>query len=438
MKHPHRLGLVLAFAAFSSSANMLEDLYQQALDYDAQYQSSRAEYQANLQSKAALRAAILPQLTASGTAQRQRDEITASVIPQQVGESYSTSYAASLRLTQPIFNWAAFAQYKQIGDRLGQAETGLAAADQELILRVASAYFDWLAAEDSLRFAKAEKEAIGQQLQQAKSRYEVGLSAITDVQEAQARFDASRAQEIVAASALRSAREALQVITGTRPETPQALRTPLAVEPPEPANPDAWVDQAMQNNLNLKQFEFSSRIAYQQIRENQSSQLPQLNLFAEHQINDQSDTPQGLESEGSVVGLQLEIPLFRGGGALAAVRESRFRYEQSEADLLRARRETVQLARDAYDGVVTGEVQVSALRQAVKSAETALEAIEAGFKVGSRTSVDVLNAQRELFGAQRDLSRARYDYLLSVLRLKQAVGALAYADLQQVDAMLIN
>lgn len=438
MKHPHRLGLVLAFAAFSSSANMLEDLYQQALDYDAQYQSSRAEYQANLQSKGALRAAILPQLTASGTAQRQRDEITASTIPQYVGESYATSYSAALRLSQPIFNWAAFAQYKQIGDRLGQAETGLAAADQELILRVTSAYFDWLAAEDSLRFAKAEKEAIGQQLQQAKSRYEVGLSAITDVQEAQARFDASRAQEIVAASRLRSAREALQVITGTRPDSPQPLRTPLEVAPPEPAAPEAWVDQAMQNNLNLKQFEFSSRIAYQQIREKQSSQLPQLNLFAEHQINDQSDTPQGLESETSVVGLQLEIPLFRGGGALAAVRESRFRYEQSEADLLRARRETVQLARDAYDGVVTGEVQVSALRQAVKSAETALEAIEAGFKVGSRTSVDVLNAQRELFGAQRDLSRARYDYLLSVLRLKQAVGALAYADLQQVDAMLIN
>lgn len=438
MKHPHRLGLVLAFAAFSSSANMLEDLYQQALDYDAQYQSSRAEYQANLQSKGALRAAILPQLTATGTAQRQRDEITSSVIPQQVGESYSTSYSAALRLSQPLFNWAAFAQYKQIGDRLGQAESGLAAADQDLILRVVSAYFDWLAAEDSLRFAKAEKEAIGQQLQQAKSRYEVGLSAITDVQEAQARYDASRAQEIATASSLRSAREALQVITGTRPDEPQALRTPLDVAPPAPANPEAWVEQAMQNNLNLKQFEFSSRLAYQRIREQQSSQLPQLNLFAEHRYNDQSDTPQGLESEGSVIGLQLDIPLFSGGGALAAVRESRYRYEQSEADLLRARRETVQLARDAYDGVVTGEVQVSALSQAVKSAEVALEAIEAGFKVGSRTSVDVLNAQRELFRAQRDLSRARYDYLLSVLRLKQAVGALTYADLQQVDAMLIN
>ena len=246
------------------------------------------------------------------------------------------------------------------------------------------------------------------------------------------------AQEIGAASTLRSAREALQVITGNRPNEPQALKTPLNVEPPAPTDPDAWVDQAMQNNLTLKQSEFSSRIAYQKIREQQSNQLPQLSLFAQHQISDQSDTPQGLESETSVVGLQLDIPLFSGGGALSAVREARFRHEQSEADLLRARRETVQLARDAYDGVVTGEVQVSALNQAVKSAEVALEAIEAGFKVGSRTSVDVLNAQRELFAAQRDLSRARYDYLLSILNLKQAVGALTYADLQQVDAMLVN
>ncbi len=438
MKHPYRAGLVLVFAAFSSSANMLDDLYQQALVYDAQYQGSRAEYQANLQSKGLLRSAILPQLTASGTAQRQLDEITASAIPQYVGKTYSNSFTASLTLNQPLFNWAAFAQYKQIGDRLGQAEAGLAAADQDLILRVTSAYFDWLAAEDSLRFAKAEKEAIGQQLQQAESRYEVGLSAITDVQEAQARYDASRAQEIAAASTLRSAREALQVITGNRPNEPQALKTPLSVVPPTPANPDAWVDQAMQNNLTLKQSEFSSRIAYQKIREQQSNQLPQLSLFAQHQISDQSDTPQGLESENSVVGLQLDIPLFSGGGALSAVREARYRHEQSEADLLRARRETVQLARDAYDGVVTGEVQVSALNQAVKSSEVALEAIEAGFKVGSRTSVDVLNAQRELFAAQRDLSRARYDYLLSILSLKQAVGALTYPDLQQVDAMLIN
>ena len=138
-----------------------------------------------------------------------------------------------------------------------------------------------------------------------------------------------------------------------------------------------------------------------------------------------------------MVGLQLDIPLFAGGGNLARVRESTFRYEKSEADLLRSRRETAQLTRDSYDGVVTGEVQVSALNQATKSANVALEAIQAGFKVGSRTSVDVLNAQRELFRAQRDLSRARFDYLLSVLRLKQAVGALSIEDLQKIDQLLI-
>lgn len=438
MKSAPVLGLLSSLMAFSASANLLDELYQQALSYDAQFEGARADYAAALQAKPQLRASMLPQLNASATVRRARDEITASVIPQQIGSTSSTSLNASLRLSQPLFDWAGFARLRQMDESVAQAEVGLASAEQDLIVRTVSAYFDWLAAEDGLRFAQAEKQAIEQQLRQARSRYEVGLSAITDVQETQARFDAARAQEIAAASSLRSAREAVFLITGARPDNSVPLQVPLGASPPEPNSPDAWVDRAVAGNLNLKQAELASRIAREKVRETEAGHLPILVLFAEQTYADQTDTPQGLESESSAVGLQLDIPLFAGGGNQARTRESRFLFDRSMADLTRAQRETAQLTRDAYDGVVTGEIQVSALEQAVESATVALRAIEAGFRVGSRTSVDVLDAQRELFRAQRDLSRARYDYLLNILRLKQAVGSLSATDLAEIDALLVS
>lgn len=437
MKRPYILGLALSLASFGSSANLLNELYENAQTYDASFQGARADYESQLQNRGILRSSLLPKLSATGIARRQRDEVTASVIPQQVGEGYATAYTASLRLSQPIFDWAAIARFRQMDEQTMLAEAGLARAQQDLILRTVSTYFDWLSAEDSLRFAKAEKEAISQQLRQAKSRYEVGLSAITDVQEAQARFDASRAQEIAAAAQLRSAREAVRVMTGQLPSMPQALADSLNLEPPQPAEPDSWVQQALESNLNLKAVHLNMQIAREQVREAQAQHLPTLNLFADHQINDLSDTPQGLESEVSTVGLQLDIPLFSGGAVAAQSKQARFAYEKAESELLRAQRETAQLARDAYDGVVTGEVQVSAFKQAAKSAQVALDAIEAGYKVGSRTSVDVLDAQRALYGAQRDYARARYDYLLSILRLRQAVGGLRAEDLQGIDQLLV-
>ncbi len=436
MKRAIFLGLNLYLASFSSSANLLQDLYQQALEFDAQFQGERAQHQATLQAAPQLRASMLPQIAASVTAQRARDEVTQSAVPQQVGSAISNSYSASLSLSQPLFDWAGFARLRQMDERRAQAEAGLASAEQSLILRTVSAYFDLLAAADSLRFAKAEKEAIAQQLKQAKSRFEVGLSAITDVQEAQARFDASRAQEIAAASQLRSAREALGVITGQRPMMPAPLRAPLETAPPSPADPEAWVEQALTGNLDLKLRELNARITREQVREGQSAYLPTLNLFVRKSYQDASDSPQQLESESDSIGLQLDLPLFAGGGNHARVREKRHLHDKAAAEYLHSQRLTAQLARDAYDGVVTGEVQVQALSQAVKSAKVALKAIEAGLKVGSRTSVDVLNAQQELFRTERDLSRSRFDYLLSVLRLKQAVGALAASDLRDIDALL--
>lgn len=431
-------GLIMLGTTLPASANLLSDLYQRAVQYDAQFQSDRARYEAALQARPQLRAGLLPSLTASGSATRQRDETSESnFVGFQPSTVYSTSYRANLQLIQPLFDWATFARFRQIDERIGQAQATYATASQDLILRTVGSYFDWLAAEDSLRFARAEKTSIEQQLRQARSRYEVGLSAITDVQEAQARFDLSRAQELAAASTLRSAREALRLITGEQPENSAALQTPLSTSPPEPANPDAWVEQALASNLVLKRAELGSRIAEEQVREQVSAHLPSLSLVGDYNFTDDTDSQLGRKAEIGTIGLQLQLPLFAGGANRSRVVESRHLYDGALADLDRARREARQLARDAYDGVTTGEAQVAALRQAVKSNEVALEAIQAGFNVGSRTSVDVLNAQRELFRAQRDLSRARYDYLLSVLRLKQSVGALDATDVDSIDALLV-
>ena len=437
-------GATLFFAALPASANLLSDLYQRAVQHDGQYQAALAQHQAALQARPQLRAGILPTLGASASYSRNRQDVQQTNFPGggSGGDSDSSevtffnSLTANLQLTQPLFDWGVFARLRQIDERIAQAEAELSAADQALILRTVSAYFDWLAAEDSLRFARAEKEAIQQQLKQAQSRYEVGLSAITDVQEAQARFDLADAQEISAASTLRSSREALRVITGDWPDAPALLRTPLETHPPEPANPDAWVEQALNSNLDLKAAELARGVAREQIREQRASQLPSLNLIGTHRYSDEADRLFGSKSEFSSIGLQLDLPLFSGGANLARVKEQRFLHDRAIALLDQARREARQGARDAYDGVVTGAAQVRALRQAVKSSEVARDAVVAGFDVGSRTSVDVLDAQRELFRAQRDLSRARYDYLLSILRLKQSVGALSVADVDRLDGML--
>ncbi len=314
----------------------------------------------------------------------------------------------------------------------------LEATRQALILRVAETYFDILAARDNVEFAYAERKAIERQLEQAQKRFEVGLIAITDVQEAQARFDSAEAQAIQAENGLETAFQALTVITGQtsiRELTP--LGDNLELTLPDPADAEQWVDLALQNNRQLlaaRQNLDAARFARDKSSNNRSPSLDLTASFADSYIND--DLLDDYDQKDVTVGLQLQIPLYTGGriGAERAQADAEFRAAQNA--VLLQNRLASQQTRTAYLDVLSGISQVKAFAQALESSNVALEATQAGFEVGTRTSVDVLVSLRETFRAQRDFASSRYDYLVNNIRLKQAAGILNEDDLIDMNRWL--
>ncbi|MCY4220479.1 MAG: TolC family outer membrane protein, partial [Thiotrichales bacterium] len=319
--------------------------------------------------------------------------------------------------------------------RIARADALYAAVRQDLALRVAERYFGVLEAEDELGFAQATLEAFEQQLAQSRQRFEVGLIAITDVEEAKAGFDLSRAQLLAAQNALDIAREALREMTGAYQERLAPLRETHLVMP-EPADIDQWTAIALEKNLRLLAARRDMETARQEIARIRAGHAPTLDAVGSFGLNDGDSGGALRETRRADVGLRLSFPLYSGGSILSRTRQSRHRYQRSLDLLERERRRVQRETRDAYLGVDSGISRVQALEQAVRSSQTAAEAIEAGFQVGTRTSVDVLNAQRDLFRARRDLSEARYRYVLDVLRLKRAAGTLSEDDLQLVSIWL--
>jgi outer membrane protein len=437
-----RLLSVLLFCtlALPAVASDLLEVYELSLRNDPRVIADRAAYEAALEAKPLARALLLPQVTAGAEIAKNRDEILASNNQfTQTGVARYDSTAYRLSLNQPLFNWTAFAQLKQADASLFSAEVTLAASAQEQVIRVASRYFDVLAAEDNLRTSQTEKAAIASQLERARKRFEVGMSPILDVQETQARFDTGAVQEIESRRLLRSAREALRSLTGRFPDQLAGLREQVPLIAPEPQDAESWVQTAAQHNLQIQNAQALSDIAKAEIRKQTGGHYPTLNLVGTFDYFDRLDSPfGGREQESSVVGLQLAVPIFSGGGVQAGVRQAGHTHEQRLAELELARREVERQTRDAHEGVVVGISRVEALRQAVKSSQTALATIEAGYRVGARTVTDTLDAQGALYRAERDYARARYDYLLNTLRLKQATGQLSVEDLKKVNALLVG
>ena len=300
------------------------------------------------------------------------------------------------------------------------------------MMRVSQRYFDVLEAEDELSFARATLEAFRQQLMQSRQRFEVGLIAITDVEEAKAGFDLARAQLIAAENALDTAREALRETSGEYQEDLAPLgEMPLVT--PEPADIDQWTETALAQNLRLLAAGHDAETARREIERARAGHSPTLDAVGLHRREDRTGLGQ---TDSTSIGLQLNLPFYAGGAVLSRTRESRHRYRQALDELERERRRAQRETRDAYLGINSGISRVTALEQAVRSSEAAAGAIEAGFQVGTRTSVDVLNAQRELYGARRDLAGARYNYIRNVLRLKHAAGTLSEDDLRQISAWL--
>ena len=306
------------------------------------------------------------------------------------------------------------------------------------MVRVADRYFGVLRTLDELSFAKATLEAFSQQLEQSRQRFEVGLIAITDVEEAKAGYDRANADVIGAVVAVDNSREALREVTGDYHNDLALLGPNLPLVTPEPADIDKWTSTALEQNLSITSARLAIQLAGQEIKRVRSQHLPTLDLIGSHQ---RQSTGGGINGASrlhtSVIGVALDIPIYQGGLVLSQTRESRHLHRQTLNEFERQRRRAQRTTRDAFLGVQAGISRVAALAQAVQSAQSAKDAIEAGFEVGTRTSVDVLNSDRDLFRARRDHSIARYEYVLNILTLKEAAGILSEDDLSQIDAWLL-
>lgn len=415
-------------------AEDLMTVYRIAQQTDPQMAAASAAYSAAMEAKPQSRAGLLPTVTASANWDSVQQDIKA---PTEVDNDYETN-SWSLTVTQPLFRWDNWLKLSQSDATIAQSEALYNLAQQELVLRVANAYFDVLAAKDSLDFAIAEKKAIGQQLRQTKQRFEVGLSAITDVHEARAGYDAAVAQEINARNTLDIARESLREITNRDFSYLAALSDDMPLERPNPTHIDTWEGRALKQNLELLAADAALQVIAKEMDIAKAGHYPTLDLIGQYRAYDNTDAgySSSLESSDTTVRLELSIPIYSGGLTSSRVRQASQEMNQAREELEQQRRATIRETRSAYLNVVTGISQVEAQKQALSSAETALEATQAGFEVGTRTAVDVLDAQRVLFGAKRDYSRSRYDYMLSTLSLKLAAGTLGPEDIRHVNQWL--
>ena len=432
------LGL-LALSQPLAAADLLQT-YREARANDAVYASAMATRDAGRENLPQGLALLLP--TIGATAFTQMNDIDISfrgVVPPSKREGNTNGY--NLSLTQPLFNWQSIMLYKEAGYKVAQAEAVFGQATQDLIVRVAQAYFDALASQDSLAFIQAQKTAISEQLAQAKRNFEVGTATITDTHEAQARFDLATSQEIAAQSDLEIKQRVLQQIIGKFPDRITPLRPSTELSPPNPNAMEQWVGSAEGGNFGVLAQQAALEIATREIERNRAGHYPSLNMVANVGKNSASissigTTSLATDSINRNAGLQLAIPLFAGGGVNSSVRQAIALQERSRQELENARRNAALLARQSFLGVTNGMAQVRALQQALVSSQSSLDSNKLGYEVGVRINIDVLNAQQQLFSTKRDLSRARYDTLLNGLKLKAASGALSEEDVEAVNRLL--
>jgi outer membrane protein len=433
------------------AANLIQ-VYQQALVYDAQYASARAALAAGQEKTAQGRALLMPTVAINGSNTRTTNEfspndgVSSSGSPisnptgsatnssQQNADRHVNSY--SLTLSQPLFRWANWQQYQQGKLAQASAEALFAQVQQDLITRVAQAYFDVLTAQDNLGVTQAQKVATTEQLASAKRNFEVGTQTITDTHEAQAAFDLVVAQEFAALNDLENKRAALQTIVGPEFAAGLApLRSGIVLPRPSPELAAPWVAAAEQQNYGVVGAQLTLESSKREIERNRAGHYPTLDLIAN--AGHTYSTGYG-KTNNSAVGVQWNVPLFNGFAVTSRVRESISLEDKARNDLESARRAASQGARQAFLGVNSGLAQVRALEAAEVSSLSALESNKLGYQVGVRINIDVLNAQRQLFTTQKDLAKARYDTIMSGLRLKSSAGSLNEADLTPVNALLQN
>lgn len=439
-----------AFFSLDAAAADLIQVYRQALANDAVYASARASELAGRERIPQGKAGLYPSVGATAAVTRNMGNSTSGVgqvvtLPDGTNEfinSSSNNYTQkqyTISLTQPLFRWDRWQTYQQSKLQEAISEAQFAQAQQDLITRVAQAYFDVLAAQDTLESTRSQKSAVTEQLASAKRNFEVGTQTITDTHEAQAAYDLVIAQEFAASADLENKRSALLAIIGGDVVSLAPLRTGITLASPQPATIEPWLSAAQSQNYSVTVSELSLESAKRDIERNRAGHMPSLDLVASNtRVLNEGQISNSSRITGNAIGVQLSVPIFSGFAVTSRVRESIALEDKARNDLESTRRNAVLGVRQAYLGVNSGLAQVKALEAAEISSQSALDSNKLGYQVGVRINIDVLNAQRQLFSTQTDLSRARYNTIMSGLRLKAAAGSLREEDLVPVNALLVR
>lgn len=435
---PYLLAAMLGTSGLTQAADLLET-FRAAQANDPVFAAARASKDAGMEKLPQGRSLLLPSVNLSANSTFNNQTIRyLGATPFPAGTQRYNSHGYSVNLVQPLFRQQSWTMYTESELQVAQAEAQYKIAEQDLILRVAQAYFDVLSAQDNVQLTEAQKTAISEQLEQAKRNFEVGSATITDTHEAQARYDLTTAQEIAAQNDLEIKRRSLQQLIDAMPKDLAHLGKGFTLESPKPADMEKWVADAELNNPQLAIAQAGAEIAEKEVARNRGGHYPTVDLVAGYTKTNSNGGNFGVGSDvsGKSVGVQLNMPLFQGGAVNSKWREAEANRERAKQELENARRTVATQTRQAYLGVVSGIARVKALQQALTSSESVLEASKLGQEVGVRTNLDVLNAQQQLYATRRDLYQAEYTYLASHLRLKAAVGALGEEELTKVNLAL--
>ena len=445
------LGIALAVSSPFTQADTLADIFELAVQNDATLKAAEATYRANLETANIARAALLPQITA--TASRSESDTDSEGFSRTTLTSTSSNLDTTTKswdatLNQTLFDLSAWYTFRSGKQTSAQAEAQFAADQQNLIVRVAEAYFNVLRALDNLSASKAEERATQRQLEQTQQRFDVGLIAITDVHEAQAAFDLAVVQRLTDEGALGTAYEALSVLTGQTHANLHLLSEEYPVINPEPLSREEWVEFALANNYSLKAALLKAEAALETARAKKMGHAPTLTAQIRYSdddtdgdfsdLNSNAQFPLDSTSDGTTWSVNLKVPIFAGGATSAQRRQAYEQFNNARQTEINTRRTVVQQTRSLHLNVTTDVQRVKARSQAIVSSRSALEATQAGYEVGTRNVVDVLQAQRTLFAALRDYANSRYDYVVNLLKLKQQAGTLTPDAIYQLNQWLVT
>lgn len=436
----HICYMLLCAAALSTqqaNATDLLQVYRMAQQHDAQYQAAVAQNLASREQKPQAIAQLLPNVSLSANTSLSHQTTSGGFNFGGSNVFDTNTHGYTFSVTQTVFQWDRYLQLKKADASIAQSDAVLKVAKLDLIVRLATAYFNILAAEDNLAFAKADTKSLSRQLDQTNQRFEVGLTAITDVQEARSGYDRAAAAQIVAENDVDNTREALREIIGNYMTNFATLKEEIPLVKPDPDSIDEWTQTALKQNLNIIAEMNAVDAAREQVKIYRAGHLPTLDLTGSKDYSISSGGRFGAnKGKNDTIRLQLSVPLYSGGIVNSRTRQAAHQLDQELEKLIQTQRASQKDTRQSYLGVISGISQVEAYKQAVVSSQTALQAVQAGFEVGTRTAVDVVKAESDLSQNKKLYAQSRYTYLINTLKLKQAAGILSEDDVAKINQLL--